>query len=220
MYPSKISHCLWFLLLAFLSMCVVLFPLLALQSRQIITIDSNVLLLLVSILSVFVSYLLVRFFNRKADHPITLFENNCVITLKILTKVLSVSFACAILIQLGNMVVHSDVPATKVGWLYIFSAVVVGPIAEEMLFRGIFLRGLLQRYSPTAAIFMVSIAFALIHGAPSIGEYLWNVSYALIIGVVLGYLYYFKRSLLLNVLTHSAINLFSLVISALSAFII
>lgn len=212
MYPNKISHCLWLLLLTFLSMCVVLFPLLVMQSRQIITIDSDALLLMMSVFSVFVSYLLVKFFNRKKDAPFLLFENNGVITTNILIKALLVALMCAILMHVGNILVSKNIDDANMGWLYLLSAIIVGPIAEEMLFRGIFLRGLLQRYSPTVTILMVSIAFALIHGAPALSEYLWRITYAFFTGFVLGCIYYRKRCLLLNIITHSAVNLFSTVI--------
>lgn len=211
-YPNKIHHCLWLLLLTFLSMCVVLFPLLALQSLQIITLDSNVLLFLMSMLSVIASYLLVRFFNRKNENPFVLFENNSEITTKNLLKVLLVALGCAILMQLGNMLIHIGNTDDNIGWLYVLNAIVVGPIAEEMIFRGIFLRGLLQRYSPVVSIVLVSIVFALIHDAPTTTEYLWRITYAFLIGILLGYIYYRKRCLTLNMVTHCATNLFSLII--------
>ena len=43
------------------------------------------------------------------------------------------------------------------------SAVVVAPLAEEMFFRGLVLRGFLGRYSTTKAVWASSVIFALFH---------------------------------------------------------
>ncbi len=47
--------------------------------------------------------------------------------------------------------------------LFVVVALVFAPIVEELLFRGLLLRALLRRVSPTAAVAWSSLAFGLVH---------------------------------------------------------
>jgi membrane protease YdiL (CAAX protease family) len=47
--------------------------------------------------------------------------------------------------------------------VFVVAVLVVAPIGEELLFRGVLLRGLLRRASPAVAIWGSSLAFALVH---------------------------------------------------------
>lgn len=49
----------------------------------------------------------------------------------------------------------------------IWSAVLLAPVLEEMLFRGIMLDGLLKRYSPTKAIVWSAVLFGIVHLNPT-----------------------------------------------------
>ncbi len=89
-----------------------------------------------------------------------------------------------------------------------FSAVimvcVVAPLAEEMLFRGIFLRGFLRNYKPFNAILLSAFLFAVIHFN------IYQAVGAYIMGTLLGWLYTVTRSLWPCVLTHALLNIFSM----------
>lgn len=71
----------------------------------------------------------------------------------------------------------------------IFSAVVLAPVLEEILLRGIILDGFLKRYPPTKAIVWSAVIFGVMHLNPvqTVG--------ATILGLALGWLYYRTQSL-------------------------
>lgn len=78
---------------------------------------------------------------------------------------------------------------------------VLAPICEELLFRGVLLRGLLRNYRPAVAIAQSALLFGIIHFNPaqSVG--------AFFIGLVLGWCYYQTRSLGLCICLHGLNNL-------------
>ncbi|MGI4743575.1 MAG: CPBP family glutamic-type intramembrane protease [Janthinobacterium lividum] len=78
---------------------------------------------------------------------------------------------------------------------------VLGPICEELLFRGVLLKGLLRNYQPAVAIGQSALLFGIIHFNPaqSVG--------AFVIGLVLGWLYYRTHSLILCMGLHMLNNL-------------
>jgi len=78
--------------------------------------------------------------------------------------------------------------------------VVVGPLFEEILFRGMILDGFLKRYSPWKSILWSSLIFGLFHLNP------WQFIPAFILGVLMGYVYWKTRSLWLCVLIHFVNN--------------
>ncbi len=79
--------------------------------------------------------------------------------------------------------------------------VVLAPLLEELLFRGIILDGYLKNYSPVNSILISAFLFALIHGnlAQGIG--------AFVMGIVMGLLYWRTKSLLLCIALHFTNNL-------------
>lgn len=83
-------------------------------------------------------------------------------------------------------------------------AVIMAPIFEEIVFRGIILKGLLNnKVSPLKAIVFSALIFGLVHGNP------WQFTGAFLLGLVLGLVYYKTKSLLLPVLLHGFNNLVS-----------
>jgi membrane protease YdiL (CAAX protease family) len=77
---------------------------------------------------------------------------------------------------------------------------VMAPLLEEMLFRGIVLRGFLQRYSRWQAI----LGSALLFGVAHLNIYQFVVG--LVLGTVLGWLYERTRSLIPCIALHAAYN--------------
>ncbi len=94
--------------------------------------------------------------------------------------------------ELGHLVGSS--------WQGLVLAVVVAPLTEETLFRGIILRGLLARWKPWAAILMSAALFALMHFNPAQGPIAFGL------GLVLGWVYVRTRSLGLCMLGHALNN--------------
>src|SRR5690554_2343922 len=91
--------------------------------------------------------------------------------------------------------------ANQNGVFSFIAIVIAAPIIEELIFRGIILDGLLQRYSPVKSIFLSSILFGIVHLNP------WQFVSALIIGIFSGWVYYRTRKLSLSILIHFVNNL-------------
>lgn len=86
----------------------------------------------------------------------------------------------------------------------IITAVIMAPIFEEIIFRGIIQKGLMNKgVEPWKAILFSSIIFGLVHANP------WQFVGAVLLGCVLGLVYYKTKSLLLPMLLHGFNNLCS-----------
>lgn len=84
----------------------------------------------------------------------------------------------------------------------ILGALIVAPIFEEILLRGIILEGLIIKNKPYVAITISSLLFALMHGN------LVQIPNAFFIGLVIGIIYYRTRSLLPCIFAHFVNNFF------------
>ncbi len=86
----------------------------------------------------------------------------------------------------------------------IVMAVIMAPIFEEIVFRGIIQKGLSNKGTkPGVAIAISSVVFGLVHGNP------WQFVGAVLLGSVLGFVYYKTKSLLLPIFLHAFNNLCS-----------
>jgi membrane protease YdiL (CAAX protease family) len=88
------------------------------------------------------------------------------------------------------------------GAISILFACVGAPVLEEMLFRGVILRGFLHRYTRSSSILCSAALFALAH------LNLYQAATALVLGIVAGWLYERCRSLWPCILLHAAYNSF------------
>ncbi|MFA7688039.1 MAG: type II CAAX endopeptidase family protein [Moheibacter sp.] len=78
---------------------------------------------------------------------------------------------------------------------------ILAPFFEEILFRGILLRGMLQyKMNPTLAIVFSSVLFGLVHMNP------WQFLGAGILGVVFAFVYYRTQSLWVCIFLHALNN--------------
>lgn len=82
------------------------------------------------------------------------------------------------------------------GWIGIFSISILGPILEELLFRGAITGALLQKYSPVKSIVISALIFGVIHMNPV------QIAGASIIGLLLAWVYYRSGSLIPCILMH------------------
>jgi len=88
--------------------------------------------------------------------------------------------------------------------IMILTAVIMAPIFEEIIFRGIIQKGMINNgMHPWKAIVLASVIFGLVHGNP------WQFVGAVLLGCVLGLVYYKTKSLLLPMLLHGFNNLCS-----------
>lgn len=84
---------------------------------------------------------------------------------------------------------------------------ILAPILEEILFRGILLRGMLhQGINPAIAIILSSILFGLAHMNP------WQFIGAGILGAIFAYIYYRTKSLWICIFLHSLNNTISFIL--------
>ena len=74
--------------------------------------------------------------------------------------------------------------AEKIG--VALGVVLVAPLAEELLFRGVLLRSLLRRTSPTVAVNATAVVFALVHVLGDLGTGYYVPAF-LLLGIVSGW---------------------------------
>jgi membrane protease YdiL (CAAX protease family) len=87
------------------------------------------------------------------------------------------------------------------GWIStIFLLNIVAPVTEELLFRGVILRGFLGVYPTRKAILLSAFLFAFFHLNP------WQAISAFPLGVVFGWWYTQSRSVLPCIIGHSLFN--------------
>lgn len=77
---------------------------------------------------------------------------------------------------------------------------IAAPIMEEILCRGIILKGLLKNYEPQKAILISALFFAAIHMNP------WQAIPAFFGGLFLGWVFYKTRSVIPGMIIHATIN--------------
>lgn len=88
------------------------------------------------------------------------------------------------------------------GWM-MFTSIVIAPILEESLFRGILQDALMRKYGVFVGILIASAVFGIVHIIPQ------QVVNAFMIGIVLGYIYYRTGALLPVILIHCINNVIS-----------
>lgn len=85
-------------------------------------------------------------------------------------------------------------------WLEILAVVIMIPIAEELLFRGI-LQGEIRRVAPAwVAVLLSALAFALFHLMP------FQIAFVILPGLVLALVYELTRNLLIPIFMHMVYN--------------
>lgn len=141
---------------------------------------------------------------------------NLVIAILVTLAVLPVCYGLLLLFELLIVRVTHEAPAehgsilllldaNKAAWmkaLTVINALVVAPVAEEMLFRGILLRAI-ERWtrSPYWGLVLSSVLFGLIHMSV-----LKTVPALIVFGLALGATYLKTRSLTAAILVHSLFN--------------
>jgi len=82
----------------------------------------------------------------------------------------------------------------------VLALVVVAPMTEELLFRGLIMRGFLSRYAVGKAIFASAILFGIFHLNP------WQFVHTTIIGILLAWWFVRTKSLVPCILGHALNN--------------
>lgn len=89
----------------------------------------------------------------------------------------------------------------------ILSAVIVIPVIEEILLRGIVLKGLLTKYQPLHAVLISALLFAAMH------LNIWQFSNAFVLGLLFGWIYIKTKSLLPCIVGHIFNNAFPFILA-------
>ncbi|MBQ1672764.1 MAG: CPBP family intramembrane metalloprotease [Bacteroidales bacterium] len=92
-------------------------------------------------------------------------------------------------------------------WDMIASTCILAPLLEELLCRGLMMRGMLTRMKPGRAIFWSALIFAVMHLNP------WQSIPAFLIGLFLGWVYWRTHCLWATIFLHCLNNSLSTLIS-------
>lgn len=113
----------------------------------------------------------------------------------------AINLALALLPEAWLTAYNADMaPIASTGLLTALSIVVMGPLAEELVFRGIIQTRLLRAMPPWMAVVLQAALFAIIHGTPI------QIVYALLLGLALGFLRSRTGSILPGLAAHAAFN--------------
>lgn len=93
------------------------------------------------------------------------------------------------------------------GWGGILAISIVGPVLEELLFRGAITKALLQQYQPAKAILFSALLFGVFHINPA------QILPSFLIGILLAWTYYKTRSLIPCIFMHILNNSLSVYLS-------
>jgi membrane protease YdiL (CAAX protease family) len=97
---------------------------------------------------------------------------------------------------------------TRDAMIGFFSVVIVPPWTEELLFRGMSIEGLRQRYTARATVGMTALAFAMSHGSAH------AILPALVAGLLFATVSYRTGSVLPSLLMHTGVNATPLLLPA------
>ena len=99
--------------------------------------------------------------------------------------------------ELFNSIFESDY-----GWMGAFmKVVIVAPIIEELIFRGIIVNGFMRNYPNFLTVFFSALLFALFHLNP------WQFPATFVLGLLLGWLMVRTRNILVCIAGHAINNL-------------
>lgn len=138
---------------------------------------------------------LLKFGLAKLDFVIILWGTIMVLATGVVIEPLLNLFPETYLDRLGNIMAAG-------GWM-MFTSIVIAPIMEEILFRGILQDALMRKYGVFVGILIASAVFGIVHIIPQ------QVVNAFMIGIVLGYIYYRTGALLPVILIHCINNAIS-----------
>jgi membrane protease YdiL (CAAX protease family) len=128
--------------------------------------------------------------------------------------------AIGVQIGLGALILATDLPTvsntdaisnfdgrTAEMWVVIFAAVVMAPVVEELVFRGLLLRSLVRVMPSPVAIFIQAVVFGVLHLNPEAG--IANLGLVIIltgVGAVLGVAAHKLGRLAPTIIAHSIFN--------------
>lgn len=107
----------------------------------------------------------------------------------------------AFLVQIVKLKAISN----NLSFVYYIKTILLAPVTEEILFRGIILSGFLIRFSPIKAILLSSLFFSFFH------LNIFQFVTAFPIGLLIGWYYFKTRNLLSCIIIHSVNNIIAVI---------
>lgn len=104
------------------------------------------------------------------------------------------------LLGLNDLLPSPQPSAASLPWWFFIFPMIIAPIIEEVLYRGIILQGFLTRYSPVRAIIFSSLLFGIWH--LSIPQMIIGT----ILGIFLSWIFIRTKSLTIAIICHSIAN--------------
>ncbi|SKA78591.1 hypothetical protein SAMN05443428_102155 [Caloramator quimbayensis] len=89
-------------------------------------------------------------------------------------------------------------------WFSILSVIIIAPVLEEIVFRGIILQGFLKNYSIKKSVIITAVLFGLFHGN------IVQTPIVILLGIVLGIIYIKTSSLFICIIGHMLNNFIAL----------
>lgn len=206
-YPKNILQAIVLLFIGFISTTPITIPVFALQATSKLNISEDLFNQLIFLL-LFTA--ITFFYYRKNRKQITFkqfWSRGGELRLKtwVLLLLLLFIFEFGINILLSKYIGYHLKPTDNISnplnmiWMAI-GALVLAPFCEEIIFRGMILRGFLSNYSAAKAVIYSAIIFCAIHIYPTL------LLGALFLGLFLGYVFYLTKSLLPGMVFHAIAN--------------
>lgn len=104
----------------------------------------------------------------------------------------------------GNMEQDYSILTMEQKILFAIASVIVAPIVEELIFRGILFGGMRKVFSFTISVLVSSICFGMLHG-----NSLLTIASATCAGIVLAWVYAAQNDIMNNIVLHGAYNGFA-----------
>jgi membrane protease YdiL (CAAX protease family) len=102
--------------------------------------------------------------------------------------------------------IMNSVIGEKIGWGEIIAMGILGPVVEEIIFRGAIFSLAKKAWGYTCAIFLSAILFGVMHLIPL------QIMYATALGILYGYIFKWTKRLWVTVICHVVNNVFTLCI--------
>ena len=167
----------------------------------------------VSILFVIICVSIAFAFSSKESRNLNLKIDSC----KNKKKTIGCMVLSLLLFSFGyNLISRAIFPAeqTVMPTPVILHSVLIAPVAEEIVFRGIFLRSIIKanRYSVWSCIIVIALLFAIMHFPSSPHHINWfmyicNVFNAFVLGCMFGLIYMYTGKIVFPVGAHCLANL-------------
>ena len=130
----------------------------------------------------------------------------------VILSMLGISFACFCNMLILSIRVNTISSFSKI--LLIIAGVIMGPLSEEIVFRGILLDDLIKYNNKFVSILLSSFIFGILH------RDLISMIYAFIFGIVTGVVYLKDRNLTNCILVHASGNFIVLLLTGYNVYIL